>query len=106
MVFYRKRFNRAGLPAEKLIGRLSCAIGVHASAHTLLQRTHTAIAHMSAVVVVTEENCAADKILRADRHVMRPQDLHPGLITLRPVYCASTVSVFRDHYWLAGKCRV
>jgi hypothetical protein len=46
MVFYCKRFNRAGLAAEKLIGRLLCAIDVDDSVPTLLQRADTAIAHM------------------------------------------------------------
>jgi len=37
----------------------------------LLQRTHTAIAHVSTVVVLTENNRAADEIFRANCSVMR-----------------------------------
>lgn len=41
--------------AEQFIGRLVRAIDINYSVHALLQRSHTPVADMSAVVVITEE---------------------------------------------------
>ena len=57
--------------AEQFIGRLVRAIDINYSVHALLQRSHTPVADMSAVVVITEEDCAADVILRTDYRVVR-----------------------------------
>src|SRR5260370_401965 len=85
--------NISGVPAGRsvfhltspLIGQLFRAINVYDSMHTLLQKTHTAIPHVSAVVVVTEENCPAHKILRPNRDDYRTDvgDRGVGLLQQR-----------------------
>jgi len=100
---YRDRFNRTGLAPEKVVGRLVCAIEIHDSVHPLLQRAHTTIAHMSAVVVVTEENGTGDEIFGADGKIVRAQNLHSRFVPLGAICRAGTIAVFRNDNGFAGK---
>src|SRR5580704_15193685 len=92
-MLHGERCNRTRLAAQKLIRRLARAIKIHNSVDALLQRTQTAIADMSTVVVVTEENGPGDEILRTNCLVMGAQDLHSLLIAFWPVRGAGAISV-------------
>src|SRR5208282_1321324 len=70
LVLHRDRFNWARFEAKEVIRRLARAVDIDDSMDPLLQCTHTAIAHMSAIVVVTEENCSAHEISLANHSVM------------------------------------
>src|ERR1035438_2321296 len=74
--------------------------------HALLHHPQTAIADMSAVIVVAEEDQAGDIFALAQHLILRPQNIFAMSIAFGAVGGAGTVAIFGNDDRLVRKSRV